>query len=49
MAVSVEDRELVGEDALAGHGEWGSVLTWAGGAVFSCPFCTVPSTGPLAL
>ena len=47
MVVSVEERDLVGEEALAGHGEWGLALAQVGGLPFSWPVHTVPSTGSL--
>ena len=45
--VSVEDRDSVGEEALVGRGEQGSVLAYAGRLLSIWPACTAPSTGSL--
>ena len=45
--VSIEDRDSVGEEALVGWGERGSVLAYAGGLPLVWPSGTAPCTGSL--
>ena len=47
MAVSIEDRDSVGEEALTGQGEWGSVLVYVDRLPLVWPVCTALSTGSL--